>query len=90
MGTKAKRTQDHEEIQRWVEQRGGEPAVVKETENNDAGAGVLRIKFDPAEDDLEPISWEEFFETFDERGLIFLYQEESNGNGSRFFKVVQH
>ena len=83
-------TTDHEVIRKWVEGRGGQPASVKGTEGGDE-AGVLRIDFPGYGDDdrLEKISWDEFFQKFDEKNLAFLYQEEtSGGKESRFFKFV--
>lgn len=80
------RTTDHETIRNWVEERGGQPARVEETE--DGGAGVLRIDFTDDES-LEPIPWDEFFETFEENDLAFLYQDEtSEGEESYFTKFV--
>jgi hypothetical protein len=39
--------------------------------------------------ELEPISWEDFFAKFDESGLALVYQEAtSNGEISRFNKIV--
>lgn len=54
-------TTDHQTIQRWVEERGGRPASVKQTGNHQ-NAGILRIDFPGYGDDasLEPISWEVF------------------------------
>lgn len=38
---------------------------------------------------LERVSWEDFFEKFDEVGLEFLYQDKTrDGETSRFFKFV--
>ena len=38
----------------------------------------------------EEISWEQFFEKFDENKLAFLYQDKtSGGEESRFFKLVK-
>lgn len=88
-GTSAERTQDHNTIRQWIEERGGKPAVVKATENNDDGAGVLRVKFDENERDLEDVGWDEFFDTFDDKNLTFLYQEQIEGSKSRFFKFVR-
>lgn len=86
----SKTTTNHEKIKKWAEARDGKPAIVKGTENNEDGSGLLRINFPGyAEDNLENISWEEFFKTFDERNLSFLYQEETKDGGkSRFFKFV--
>ena len=84
----AKQTTDHDEIKRWAEARDGRPATVKGTEDGEE-AGVLRISFrdDPS---LEIISWEDFFDKFEEAGLAFLYQERAkDGKTSRFFKLVE-
>jgi anaerobic selenocysteine-containing dehydrogenase len=86
----SKTTTDHEVIRKWAEERGGRPATVKDTGDGDE-AGVLRIDFPgySGEGRLEEISWEEFFEKFDEKKLAFLYQDEtSSGKESRFFKLV--
>jgi hypothetical protein len=85
----AKQTTDHGAIRRWAEARQGRPATVRETEDPDGGAGILRIAFsdDPA---LEVIDWEEFFDKFDAEELAFLYQEQTkDGNQSRFFKFIE-
>jgi hypothetical protein len=87
----SKTTTEHDEIRRWVEERGGRPAKVRGTERGD-DAGVLRIDFPggAGEEELEPISWEEWFEQFERRDLAFLYQEEkASGEGSTFFKLVR-
>jgi hypothetical protein len=73
-----------------VEERGGRPARVKGTENKQ-GAGVLRIDYPgfSGEDTLETITWEEFFQAFDDNNLAFLYQEETkDGSESRFSKLI--
>lgn len=86
----SKRTTDHDEIRRWAEQRDGHPATVRG--NSSDGTGILRIDFEDygaGEDQLEEISWSEFFEKFDEKHLEFLYQERtSDGAVSRFCKFV--
>jgi hypothetical protein len=81
-------TTDHDKIKEWAEARGGEPATVRDTEE-DGEAGILRLDFDPPDEDLEKISWEEFFEKFDDADLAFLYQEKTaSGKTSRFHKFV--
>lgn len=80
-------TQDHEKIKSWITQHGGKPAVVEGTEDNGSGAGLLRVKFDDKQDDLVELDWQEFFSTFDQKGLSFLYQSEPKD--SRFFKFIE-
>jgi hypothetical protein len=82
-------TTDHDLIRRWAERRGGRPASVRGTEQNEQ-AGVLRLDFEPRDEPgLELISWDEFFNKFDEEKLAFLYQEEtSSGSLSRFHKFI--
>jgi hypothetical protein len=51
----------------------------------------LRIDYPgySGDETLEPISWEEFFEGFEENELAFLYQEETKrGDESRFSKLI--
>lgn len=82
-------TTNHDEIRRWVEERGGHPAQVKGTERG--GSALLRIDYPgfSGEDRLEPIEWDEFFEIFDENNLAFLYQEKTaDGGQSRFSKFI--
>lgn len=90
MANLSKTTRDHEVIRRWAEERGGKPAHVKRTGSKD-DIGVLRIDFPgySGEGTLEPISWEQFFEKFDERNLSLVYQEETAaGQRSNFNKIV--
>ncbi|HEX2238791.1 MAG TPA: hypothetical protein VHJ19_10800 [Gammaproteobacteria bacterium] len=90
MTQESKKTTDHDEIRKWVEARGGVPATVRSTGRKDE-PGILRIQFQEQEsgDSLEEISWDDFFEKFEEQKLAFLYQDETKqGKTSRFFKFV--
>ena len=81
----SKTTTNHKEIQRWVEERGGQPARVEDT-------NLLRIDYPgfSGEGTLEPLEWDEFFRIFDENNLAFLYQENTKDGGeSRFSKFVE-
>ncbi|HVY48663.1 MAG TPA: hypothetical protein VHB21_22400 [Minicystis sp.] len=82
----AKATIDHEEIRAWVEERGGHPARVRRTGDDD-DPGILRIDFPgfSGEQSLEPIEWDEFFTWFDKDELAFLHQD----GQSRFNKLVR-
>jgi hypothetical protein len=80
-------TTSHEVIRQWAEARDGVPATVEGTEHGDR-AGVLRFDFGERTDKLRHITWEEWFRTFDERHLNFLYQEErKDGRQSTFFRL---
>jgi hypothetical protein len=62
--------------------------MVKRTRS---GGGLLRIDFPgySGAKSLEPISWDEFFERFEETNLAFLYQDKTgSGRPSRFNKLV--
>jgi len=87
--SQANTTTNHDEIKRWIEERKGRPTVVEGTEGRD-GEGLLRVEFRDPDDKLEPISWDEFFKTFEDRKLAFLHQDKTaDGKVSRFFKFVK-
>ncbi|MGE0224347.1 MAG: hypothetical protein AB7F35_07635 [Acetobacteraceae bacterium] len=81
-------TTDHDFIRKWVEQRDGRPTRVQGTADK-SGEGILRIDFAEPDEKLEEISWETFFETFEDRKLAFLHQDKTaDGKVSRFFKFI--
>lgn len=85
-------TTELSEIRKWAEQRGGKPSRVIGTEDNNEHDGVLRIDFPgySGKGRLEEISWDDWYQTFRERNLEFLYQDRtSDGKESRFFKLVK-
>lgn len=79
MACKTRYTTDHAVIRKWVKRRGGWPAK------------FLHIYF-PAyvtRGAFPRIDWEEFFRTFEERQLAFLYQDRTSaGERSYFFRLV--
>jgi hypothetical protein len=82
-------TTNHDVIQRWAEAREATPATVDGTEHGDH-LGVLRFDFrgDGGGDRLREVSWDDWFATFDQRRLNFIYQEErSDGRPSNFFQL---
>jgi len=81
-------TRDHDVIRRWAEERGAVPATVEGTEHGDH-LGVLTFDFGGDDNErLRHVSWDEWFKTFDERGLNFIYQEHrSDGRKSNFFRL---
>jgi hypothetical protein len=90
MSNLSKMTHDHETIRTWAEERGGKPSHVKGTGGKD-DPGLLRIDFPgySGEGKLEEISWEDFFNKFDEQNLALVYEEvTSGGKKSNFNKLV--
>ncbi|MCU1330238.1 MAG: hypothetical protein JWN34_5608 [Bryobacterales bacterium] len=83
-------TFDHEIIRKWAEARGGKPSHVKSTGGKD-DVGLLRIDFPgySGGNSLEEISWEDFFEKFEDSQLALVYQEETAaGERSNFNKLI--
>ncbi len=91
MSSSANTTTNHEVIRLWTEDRGGVPASVSSTTEGD-DVGLLRIFF-PGQgsgDQLDEISWEDFFGKFEEAKLAFIYDvHTAEGSLSRFSKFVQ-
>lgn len=82
-------TTDHAKIKKWIEARDGHPSVVRATEDNGKGGGLLRVEFRDPDDRLEEVDWNEFFKVFDDNKLAFLYQDKTkDGATSRFNKFV--
>src|SRR3954464_11046476 len=71
---------NHEAIRKWAEQHGGKPAAVDRTHTGD-DVGIIRIMFPKAPQSqhahLVEISWDEFFEEFEQRQLALLYDPKS-------------
>jgi hypothetical protein len=81
---------DHDEIRKWAEERGANPARVKGTGSED-DPGILRLDFPgyTGEDTLEHISWEEWFKGFDQHRLALIVQDTTaDGKRSNFNKLV--
>jgi len=82
-------TTDHDAIRQWADQRNAVPATIDGTEH-DGHLGVLRFDFggDSEDGTLVHVEWEEWFRTFDERNLNFIYQEhKTDGSESNFFRL---
>jgi hypothetical protein len=79
-------TRDHATIQRWAAERKAEPATVPGTEHEDR-PGVLRFDFPGyGGRSLQHVPWEDWFSTFDQRQLVFVFQEQKrDGTQSNFF-----
>ena len=72
-------TIDHAEIRRWIEERGGKPTIGTNSK--------LGIQFDNVQKGT--VAWGTFFETFENRNQLFVYQEKfPDGSVSSFFKFT--
>ncbi len=86
----SKITRDHDVIRKWAEERGATPSHVRRTGSPD-DVGVLRLDFPgySGEGALEEISWDQFFEKFDDQNLALVYEEETAaGQKSNFNKLI--
>ena len=85
----AETTTDHETIRKWAESKGGKPAAVDRTHQG-GDVGIIRIMFPRAQqsehESLVEITWDEFFQEFDQSDVDFLYSPEGD---SRFNKFVR-
>lgn len=80
-------TRERSVVEAWASERGGVPTTVPGTERG-GRAGVLRLKFTDDADRLEEISWDEWFRAFDERDLVFVFQQrKADGSQSTFFRL---
>ena len=82
---------DHKAIRRWAEERRGRPAAVRSTLNDDY-IGMIRLDFPGyrGADSLEEISWDEWFEDFDDRNLaLVVHDEAADGERSNFHTLVR-
>src|SRR5438093_11401269 len=69
---------DHDEIRQWAEDRGARPSRVSGTGVAE-DVGMIRLDFPgySGGESLEEISWDKWFDNFDERNLALIVQGES-------------
>lgn len=81
-------TRSHEVIQRWAKERGAKPATIARTER-EGRPGVLRFNFPGyGGRSLQEIRWDQWFRSFDDRELVFVFQEHKrDGSQSNFFQL---
>lgn len=81
-------TRSHDVIQRWAKERGAKPATVARTEH-EGRPGVLRFNFPGyGGRSLQEIEWDQWFSSFDDRELVFVFQEHKrDGSQSNFFQL---
>jgi hypothetical protein len=81
---------DHDQIRRWAEERRATPACVKGTGGR-GDTGMIRLDFPgfSGANKLQPISWTQWFRSFDENNLALLVQDTTaRGQRSNFNKLV--
>ena len=69
---------DHEQIRQWAEARGGRPACVKGTGGKGKNdVGMIRLDFPgfSGAKSLQDISWDEWFQRFDDSNLALIVQD---------------
>ena len=84
-------TTDHDLIRHWAESRGGKPATIRGADKGDETAGIPLIDFPSyaGEGRLEYVTWDRFFQTFDDQSLAMVYQEQTDrGEQSRLSRFV--
>lgn len=80
-------TTDHDRIREWADGKGAKPAAVEKTHSED-DVGLIRIMFpdnpNSHHDNLVEITWDEFFEEFEEKGLAMIIDDKTT-----FSKLVK-
>ena len=83
-------TTDHDQIRDWAEEHDAAPASVRGT--GDGQLGVLTLDMvghGAGEEELEHVSWDDWFAAFEDNDLAFVYQEtKASGEDSTFFRLV--
>jgi hypothetical protein len=86
----SRRLTDHSEIRQWAQARNATPACVRGTGGGEE-TGMIRLDFPgfSGVDRLQDISWDEWFQSFEDNKLALLVQEETAGGAqSNFNKLV--
>jgi hypothetical protein len=74
-------THDHVQIQKWAELRQARPATATDPATDGGPESVLRFDFPPyGEESSQELSWEDFFNEFDENQLALSIPGDSIGN----------
>jgi len=80
-GVRRLSTTDHLEIRRWAESREAAPIAHR--------ADGLGFDFPDYDDDIDPITWDRWFEEFDARDLEFVYHVSETERPTNFFQLKQ-
>lgn len=81
---------DHKKIRRWAEERDARPACVRNTRRR-GDIGMIRLDFPgySGAGSLEEVSWDEWFQKFEDSSLALIVQNQTGrGEKSNFNKIV--
>lgn len=73
-----RRTTDHGTIRNWLESNDLAVARTAETDRSRSG-GLTVVTEGRTDDSIKEVTWDEFFETFEDEGLAFVYRTETMG-----------
>lgn len=81
-------TTDHALVRKLMDEEGGYPAHVEGSEGQ-GDQGLLRIgsRTDDPDDSLKEISWDEFFEEFEEKELMLAYTDVADEGDARVLEL---
>jgi hypothetical protein len=72
---------DPTKIRRWIEERHGAPVRRKDGEDG------FTVSFWKGDGILEPVTWEDFLQTFRDERLVMLVDDEA---GKTFHRIYRH
>lgn len=80
-------TTEHALVRKLIEDREGYPAHLESSEGQ-GDSGLLQVGLtdegEEGDEDLKELSWEQFFEEFEEKDLAFAYREGGEEDPSDF------
>ena len=75
--TKPLTTHDHYTILRWANAHGGDPARLRRAKDQERGPLTIAFPQHDRREHFEPISWDEFFSSFEAEQLELTYEAPS-------------
>jgi len=73
-------TTNFSKVKEWIERHSGFPAIVKGLSADEYDrSDMIEVAFDPDNPELERVSWEEFFDWFEEEHLALRYETKEEG-----------
>ena len=83
------KTQNHDQIKKWIEARGGRPARLAHQSTSDTLA-PLTVWFEDenrnVKQSYQALEYDEFFKVFDQHNLTFTYTE--NGDDDKYHTIT--